>query len=263
MPTAHRLQQLLSFPTAAMESLLRSNHLATDDEGTVVVLLERWIAANRPPSSAQDRLRSLLRLCNANAAYLTDILPRLRWSGCDIASTPERLALLFRYGAAGTTERRRLDELYGNRYDTAIAAYGIVRPPSVVGEEGLSYSWEVTAEDLAATVAAAAEGGKAAYQCATFLLGGTEGRGISSEGGAGAAGATRGSSAGGGMQGGAGGGARGAGGPVGSVGGASGASSVTARGFDWRVALRCTPGEDHAGVYLRWVQGRSRVYLTS
>lgn len=253
MPTARRLQQLLSFPTAAMESLLRSNQLATDDEGTVVVLLERWIAVNRPPSSAQDRLRSLLRLCNANAAYLTDILPRLRWSGCDIASTPERLALLFRYGAAGTAERRRLDELYGNRYDTSVGAYGTVRPQSVVGEEGVSYGWEVTAEDLAATVAAAAEGGKAAYHCATFLLGGAEGRGISSEGGAGVAG---GDAAGGG-QGGVGGGARGAAGLLAGAGGAGGASIVTARGFDWRVALRCTPGEDHAGVYLRCVQGRS------
>ncbi len=49
----NRLQQLLTLPAAALEELLRSDTLATDDEATVVLLVERWMESSLASHAAQ------------------------------------------------------------------------------------------------------------------------------------------------------------------------------------------------------------------
>lgn len=49
----NRLQQLLTLPAAALEELLRSETFATDDEATVVLLVERWMESSLASHAAQ------------------------------------------------------------------------------------------------------------------------------------------------------------------------------------------------------------------
>ncbi len=129
----------------ALEELLQSDHLSTDDEATVVLLVEKWVVAQGSRVTRVDkaRVREQLRLVNCNTAYLFDVLPKLPWLGPDPA---RQAAFLARCQQIDCDLWRQLGEQLGG-YDTTTPWYGKPRPQSVP-EDGVSYKWEISREEL-------------------------------------------------------------------------------------------------------------------
>ncbi len=171
-----KLKEVLGLPYGAMEELLLSRHLGTDDEASVLVLVEKWAVANGASSSGNSSgnssssvssvdghsgrfagrelttgrggLRQLVRLVNVNVSYMTDVVPRMEsWAGSSGAAADLAL-LLGRYARATGEERKRLAELYGKRYDMTKAWFSTEVRQQCVPEEGLSFEWEVAAGQL-------------------------------------------------------------------------------------------------------------------
>ncbi len=140
------LQLWYSLPAAALEELLPSDHLSTDDEATVVLLVEMWVAAKGSAVTEADkaRVRRQLRLVNCSTSYLFDVLPKLPWLGAQQAAFLARCRM---------TDRSKWQQ-HGSQmggYDTSSPWYSQPRPQSVP-EEGVSYRWEVSREDLLAAL---------------------------------------------------------------------------------------------------------------
>ncbi len=161
----------------------------------------------------QTRVRELLRLCNCNTSYLTDLLPELGWLASGEA------AFMARLHSSTPPERKRLLEAYGTKYGTSRPWYGSPRPQSIP-EYGMSYEWEVGAGEL--VEALGGEPDKLANVYAAFCDGPTSSSG----------GHTVQRCSGGG-------------------GGGSSKPSVVAWGFEWQVRIVHCPGDPHAGVYLK------------
>ncbi len=133
-----------ALPAAALEELLQSDHLSTDDEATVVVLVEEWVAAQGSAVTEPDkaRVRWQLRLVNCNTSYMFDVLPKLPWLDSGEAVFLARCRMIDRSGwdALGS-------QLGG--YDTHNPWYGQPRPQPG-RQEGVSCRWEVSREALLA-----------------------------------------------------------------------------------------------------------------
>ncbi len=139
----------MAMPVAALEALLQSDYLSTDDEATVVVLVEYWIAAMGDDVTEADkaRVRRQLRLVNCSTSYLFDVLPKLPWLGPNPA---QQAAFLARCQLSSRSEWAQLGEKLGG-YDMSSPWYGGPRPQSVP-QEGVSYKWEVSRADLLAAM---------------------------------------------------------------------------------------------------------------
>ncbi len=72
-------QKLSRLTVPAMEAVLQSSSFGTDDESTVLVVVEAWAYARGMHWSWNDGVRRLVRLANANESYLTDVVPFLPW----------------------------------------------------------------------------------------------------------------------------------------------------------------------------------------
>ncbi len=134
-----------SLPAAALEELLQSDHLSTDDEATVVLLVEMWVAAQGSDLTEADkaRVRRQLRLVNCSTSYLFDVLPKLPWLAA------EEAALLARCRLSSKAQWGQLISKLGAGDKGKSWYSGKPRPQSVPGE-GVSYPWEVSREDLLA-----------------------------------------------------------------------------------------------------------------
>ncbi len=143
----HLLQRWVRLPAAVLEDLLQSDHLSTDDEATVVMLVELWELTQVSSMTAADmaRLRRQLRLVNCNTSYLFDVLPKLPWLGPDPVQQAVFLA------RCRLSDRSLWQQLGGpgEGYDTSSPWYGKPRPQSAP-EEGVSYRWQVSRGDLLA-----------------------------------------------------------------------------------------------------------------
>ncbi len=141
------LQRWLGLPVGALEELLQSDHLSTDDEGTVVVLVEQWVAAQGSGVTAADkaRVRRQLRLVNCSPSYLFDVLPKLSVMGPKAA---QEAAFMARCRLTDRSEWELMGRQMGG-YDTRSPWYGEPRPQSVPAK-GLSFRWEVSRTDLLA-----------------------------------------------------------------------------------------------------------------
>ncbi len=139
------LQLWTELPAVALEELLQSDHLSTDDEATVVFLVEEWVLAGGSGVTEEDaaRVRRELRLVNCNTCYRHDVLPKLPWLGPDPG---RQAAFLNRCREAHRSEWEHMGNQLGG-YDTSSPWYGKPRPQSVP-EEGVSYTWEVSREGL-------------------------------------------------------------------------------------------------------------------
>ncbi len=137
----------LQLPAAALEELLQFRYLSTDDEATVVLLVEMWVAAQGSAVTEADkaRVRGQLRLVNCNTAYLFNVLPKLPWLGPDPG---QQAAFMARCRLSDRPQWRQHGLALGG-YDTSTPWYSRPRPQSVP-EEGVSYRWEVSREDLLA-----------------------------------------------------------------------------------------------------------------
>ncbi len=137
----------LQLPAAALEGLLQSDHLSTDDEATVVLLVEQWVAAQGGVATEADkaRVRRQLRLVNCSTSYLFDVLPKLPWLG---PNPGQQAAFMARCRLSARSQWAQHGTALGG-YDTSTPWYGKRRPQSVP-KEGVSYSWEVSREDLLA-----------------------------------------------------------------------------------------------------------------
>ncbi len=164
------LQLWQELPVGALEELLRSDHLSTDDEATVVLLVEMWVAAKGSAVTEADkaRVRRQLRLVNCSTSYLFDVLPKLPWMGA------EEAAFLARCRMSDPSTWRHMGQ--NSRYDTSSPWYGKPRPQSVP-KQGLSYRWEVSREDLLAGLRKEGRAKKLVY--ALHQVGG--GKGCSSD----------------------------------------------------------------------------------
>ncbi len=113
----------------------------------MVLLVERWVAAQGADVTEADkaRVRGLLRLVNCSTSYLYDVLPKLPWLGPDAA---QQAAFLTRCRQTDRSEWEHMSEQLGE-YDMSNPWYGTPRPQSVP-EEGVSYRWEVSREELLA-----------------------------------------------------------------------------------------------------------------
>ncbi len=134
-----------SLSAAALEELLQSDHLSTDDEATVVLLVEMWVAAQGSAVTEADkaRVRGQLRLVNCSTSYLFDVLPELPWLLGPNAA--QQAAFMARCRLTDRSEWGRLGDVMG--YDTSSPWYGKPRLQSVP-EEGVSYRLEITRADL-------------------------------------------------------------------------------------------------------------------
>ncbi len=137
----------LALPVGAVEELLQSDHLSTDDEATVVALVEAWVAAQGAAVTKEDkaRVRRQLRLVNCNTAYLFDVLPKVPWLQPNPA---QQAAFMARCRFNNRSHWQQHGGACGG-YDTSSPWYGKPRQQSVP-EEGVPYSWEVSKEDLLA-----------------------------------------------------------------------------------------------------------------
>ncbi len=136
-----------SLPASALEELLQSDHLSTDDEATVVALAEMWVAGQGSAATEDEiaRVRAQLRLVNCSTSYLFDVLPKLPWLG------PEPVQQAVFLARCRLSDRSSWENLGSqlDGYDTTTPWYGKRRPQSV-RQEGVSYSWEVSREELLA-----------------------------------------------------------------------------------------------------------------
>ncbi len=136
------LRQWVALPAAALEGLLQSDYLSTDDEATVVLLVETWVAEREKGGSAatkadKARVRRQLRLVNCNMSYMFDVLPQLPWLG---PNPTRQAAFLARCHGTDRARWKELGECTG--YDTSSPWYGTPRPQSVP-PEGVSYKWDI------------------------------------------------------------------------------------------------------------------------
>ncbi len=148
------LQRWLAMPVGALEELLQSDHLSTDDEATVVYMVEEWVWAQGSAVTEADkaRVRRQLRLVNCSPSYLLDVLPKLPVMGPEAA---QRAAFLARCRLTDRSQWREMGHEAGG-YDTSTPWYGEPRPQSVP-EKGLSFRWEISRADLLAGLKAEGE----------------------------------------------------------------------------------------------------------
>ncbi len=142
------LQLWKELPEAAVEELLQSDHLSTDDEATVVFLVEAWLNGDGfgfKSLAHEARMLRQLRLVNCNTCCLLDVLPKANCLGPNPAGQAAFLARCQRTDRSGW---RQLGEQLGG-YDTTTPWYGKPRPQPPVPERGLhSYRWEVSKQQL-------------------------------------------------------------------------------------------------------------------
>lgn len=79
MNSQEHAQKLNRLTMSAMEALLQSSSFGTDDESTVLLVLEAWASVRGMPAAWRDSVRRLVRLANTNESYLTDVVPFLPW----------------------------------------------------------------------------------------------------------------------------------------------------------------------------------------
>ncbi len=170
------LQRWKALPVRALTELLQSDHLSTDDEGTVVVLVEQWVTAQGSRVTAADkaRVRQQLRLVNCSPSYLFDVLPKLPVMGTKAAQQTAFMARCL------LTDRSEWDEMASEleKYDTGTPWYGEPRPQSVP-DKGLSFEWEISRTDLLAGLKE--EGEDVKQVAATFKHTGSSGGSVSSK----------------------------------------------------------------------------------
>ncbi len=166
-----QLQLWLELPMGALEELLQADHLSTDDEATVVLLVEQWVAAQGWSVSLCDkeRVRRQLRLVSScSTSYLFDVLPKLRGLGA------QQAAFLARCRLTDRSEWRQHASHLLECYGTSSPWYGEPRSQSVP-EEGVSYKWEISREDCNAALQQQPEGTQV---YAKFQLPGGSGVGV-------------------------------------------------------------------------------------
>ncbi len=143
------LQRWLALPTDVLEELLQSDHLSTDDEGTVVVLVEKWVAAKGSGVTAAGKasVRAQLRLVNCSPSYLFDVLPKLPVLGPKAA---QQAAFLARCQLTDRSEWERMGRRLGG-YDMSSPRYGKARRQSVP-TLGVPFRWEISRDELLAAL---------------------------------------------------------------------------------------------------------------
>ncbi|MEW5308458.1 MAG: hypothetical protein WDW38_000418 [Sanguina aurantia] len=75
----HMLVRVAELPASGMLFLLQSDHLATDSEATVLLLLRAWQMRNRQVCTAETLavLKTAVRYCHLPLAYLCTALPQM------------------------------------------------------------------------------------------------------------------------------------------------------------------------------------------
>ncbi|KAG2491107.1 hypothetical protein HYH03_010551 [Edaphochlamys debaryana] len=170
-------EQLLKLPAAGIEALLESEAFGTDSEDSILTLLATWMRANweRTDAATRKRLSGLVRLAQlsplAAAGLLSPLSIDYELKGEDHPAGwfpvgTGHAALLNTYAAAQEEQQ----EYVGNTLP--FPAWYDMRPRAqCLKDEGTSYDWAITREQLQAALAGAAEGedkGAEAWVYATF-----------------------------------------------------------------------------------------------
>ena len=140
-----------ALPATAMEALLGSDSLATDDEATVLVMLACWLEAKpATPAATRQQLCKLVRLSQLNSTYLQIVLPAIPW----FPITVEEHRFLCDYAHAPASKRKALVKMMKQfKYDASSAWYASPPRPAPRSTAGRSYGWFVKEADLVAAIA--------------------------------------------------------------------------------------------------------------
>ncbi|GFR49297.1 hypothetical protein Agub_g11319 [Astrephomene gubernaculifera] len=153
-------QQLLDLPAVAVEALLESDSFGTDSESSVLLLLAAWMKVNydKTDKAARGRLCQRVRRLHLSKSYVYDILPALA-QGYEVSPnkpagwfqmTFTTAAFLGRLYGSTEEEHERLLEEKKERVSgfPRSKAYSAVSRRQCLPEEGLTYDWFVTQEQL-------------------------------------------------------------------------------------------------------------------